>query len=47
VNIGVPAPVGLFHFGGMKDSFFGTLHAQGRDIIRFFLEGKIVIERWF
>lgn len=47
VNIGVPAPVGLFHFGGMKDSFFGALHAQGRDIIRFFLEGKIVIERWF
>lgn len=47
INIGVPAPVGHFHFGGMKDSFFGTLHAQGRDIIRFFLEGKIVIERWF
>jgi malonate-semialdehyde dehydrogenase (acetylating)/methylmalonate-semialdehyde dehydrogenase len=47
VNIGVPAPMAFFPFGGMKDSFFGVLHGQGRDAIRFFTEKKIVIQRWF
>jgi len=36
----------FFPFGGMKDSFFGVLHGQGRDAIRFFTEGKVVIQRW-
>ena len=47
VNIGVPAPMAFFPFGGMKDSFFGSLHGQGRDVIRFFTEAKVVVERWF
>jgi malonate-semialdehyde dehydrogenase (acetylating)/methylmalonate-semialdehyde dehydrogenase len=47
VNIGIVAPMAFFPFGGMKDSFFGTLHGQGRDAIRFFTEGKVVIQRWF
>jgi malonate-semialdehyde dehydrogenase (acetylating)/methylmalonate-semialdehyde dehydrogenase len=34
-------------FGGRKDSFFGTLHGQGRDVVRFFTDPKIVITRWF
>ena len=46
INVGIPAPVALFAFGGMKDSFFGVLHAQGQDVIRFFTENKQVIERW-
>ncbi len=47
INIGIVAPMAFFPFSGMKDSFFGTLHGQGRDAIRFFTESKIVIQRWF
>ena len=47
VNIGIVAPMAFFPFSGMKDSFFGTLHGQGKDAIRFFTESKVVIKRWF
>jgi len=47
INIGIPAPMATFPFGGMKDSFFGTLHGQGREAIRFFTEIKVITERWF
>lgn len=47
INIGIPAPMAFFPFGGMKASFFGTLHGQGREAIRFFTESKVVIQRWF
>jgi malonate-semialdehyde dehydrogenase (acetylating)/methylmalonate-semialdehyde dehydrogenase len=47
INIGVTAPVALFPFGGMKDSFFGVLHTQGKEAIRFFTESKVIIQRWF
>jgi malonate-semialdehyde dehydrogenase (acetylating)/methylmalonate-semialdehyde dehydrogenase len=47
VNIGVAAPVAAFPFSGMKQSFFGDLHGQGRDAVRFFTESKVVITRWF
>jgi malonate-semialdehyde dehydrogenase (acetylating)/methylmalonate-semialdehyde dehydrogenase len=47
VNIGIVAPVAFFPFSGMKDSFFGVLHTQGKEAIRFFTESKVVIQRWF
>jgi malonate-semialdehyde dehydrogenase (acetylating)/methylmalonate-semialdehyde dehydrogenase len=47
VNIGIAAPIAFFPFGGMKDSFFGTLHGQGQDAIRFFTDEKVVLSRWF
>ncbi|RLB80883.1 MAG: methylmalonate-semialdehyde dehydrogenase (CoA acylating) [Deltaproteobacteria bacterium] len=47
INVGIVAPMAFFPFGGMKDSFFGVLHGQGRDVVRFFTESKIVIQRWF
>ena len=47
INIGIPALMAFFPFGGMKNSFFGVLHGQGREAIRFFTEAKVVIERWF
>jgi malonate-semialdehyde dehydrogenase (acetylating)/methylmalonate-semialdehyde dehydrogenase len=47
INIGVAAPIASFPFGGMKDSFFGDLHGQGRDAILFFTERKVAITRWF
>jgi malonate-semialdehyde dehydrogenase (acetylating)/methylmalonate-semialdehyde dehydrogenase len=47
INVGIVAPMAFFPFGGRKDSFFGVLHGQGRDVIRFFTDPQIVIERWF
>jgi malonate-semialdehyde dehydrogenase (acetylating)/methylmalonate-semialdehyde dehydrogenase len=47
INIGIVAPMAFFPFSGMKDSFYGVLHGQGRDAIRFFTESKVVIQRWF
>jgi len=46
VNVGTAAPMAFFPFSGMKDSFFGDLHGQGRDAVEFFTEKKVVIERW-
>ncbi len=46
INLGVAAPMAYFPFSGMKNSFFGDLHPQGRDAIRFFTESKVVITRW-
>jgi len=47
INIGVVAPVAFFPFSGMKDSFFGVLHTQGKEAVRFFTESKVIIQRWF
>jgi malonate-semialdehyde dehydrogenase (acetylating) / methylmalonate-semialdehyde dehydrogenase len=46
VNVSVPAPVAYFPFTGWKDSFFGDLHATGRDGVEFYTERKVVISRW-
>lgn len=46
VNAGTAAPMAFFHFGGWKDSFFGDLHAQGDDMIRFYTDEMVYIERW-
>ena len=47
INVGIAAPMAFFPFSGMKDSFFGTLHGQGQETVRFFTESKVVIQRWF
>ncbi|MFC4360460.1 CoA-acylating methylmalonate-semialdehyde dehydrogenase [Halobium salinum] len=46
VNAGTAAPMAFFHFGGQKESFFGDLHAQGEDMIHFYTDKAIYIERW-
>jgi malonate-semialdehyde dehydrogenase (acetylating)/methylmalonate-semialdehyde dehydrogenase len=46
VNVGTAAPMAFFHFGGWNDSFFGDLHAQGEDVIRFYTDESVYIERW-
>ncbi|HKM89490.1 MAG TPA: CoA-acylating methylmalonate-semialdehyde dehydrogenase [Candidatus Acidoferrales bacterium] len=46
VNVGVPAPSAFFPFAGWKGSFFGDLHALGRDAVRFYTETKVVTSRW-
>jgi malonate-semialdehyde dehydrogenase (acetylating)/methylmalonate-semialdehyde dehydrogenase len=46
INVGVAAPMAYFPFSGWKSSFFGDLHAQGRDAVDFYTEKKVVVERW-
>jgi malonate-semialdehyde dehydrogenase (acetylating)/methylmalonate-semialdehyde dehydrogenase len=47
VNVGIPVPAGMFPFTGHKNSFFGDLHALGKDGLRFYTESKVVTTRWF
>jgi malonate-semialdehyde dehydrogenase (acetylating) / methylmalonate-semialdehyde dehydrogenase len=47
VNVGVPAPAAYFPFVGWKGSFYGDLHATGRDAIDFYTRKKVVTSRWF
>jgi malonate-semialdehyde dehydrogenase (acetylating)/methylmalonate-semialdehyde dehydrogenase len=46
VNVGTVAPMAFFHFGGRKDSFFGDLHAQAGDMIQFYTDETVYVERW-
>ena len=46
INLGVAAPMAFFPFSGWKDSFFGTLHGQGKHAVEFFTQTKVVVERW-
>ncbi|WP_407272089.1 CoA-acylating methylmalonate-semialdehyde dehydrogenase [Radiobacillus sp. PE A8.2] len=46
VNIGVPAPMAFFPFSGWKDSFYGDLHANGKDGVEFYTRKKVVTARW-
>jgi malonate-semialdehyde dehydrogenase (acetylating)/methylmalonate-semialdehyde dehydrogenase len=47
VNVGVAAPLAFFPFAGWKNSFFGDLHAHGKDAVRFYTEQKVIMSRWF
>jgi len=47
VNIGVAAPMAFFPFAGWKNSFFGDLHAHGKDGVMFYTEQKVLMTRWF
>ena len=47
VNIGVAAPMAFFPFNGVKNSFYGDLHATGKDGVRFFTENKVEISRYY
>jgi malonate-semialdehyde dehydrogenase (acetylating) / methylmalonate-semialdehyde dehydrogenase len=46
VNVGVAAPMAFFPFNGIKNSFYGDLHATGKDGVRFFTENKVEITRY-
>jgi malonate-semialdehyde dehydrogenase (acetylating)/methylmalonate-semialdehyde dehydrogenase len=47
INVGIPAPVAYLPFGGMKSSQFADIKAQGKTIVNFFTESKIVTERYW
>ncbi len=46
VNIGVPAPMAFFPFSGWKNSFYGDLHANGKDGVEFYTRRKMLTARW-
>jgi malonate-semialdehyde dehydrogenase (acetylating)/methylmalonate-semialdehyde dehydrogenase len=46
INVGVPAPAAYLPFAGWKGSFFGDLHALGKDAVQFYTETKVVTSRW-
>jgi malonate-semialdehyde dehydrogenase (acetylating) / methylmalonate-semialdehyde dehydrogenase len=47
INIGIPAPVAYLPFGGMKDSQFADIKAQGKAIVDFYTEDKVITERFY
>ncbi len=46
VNVGVPAPMAAFPFAGWKKSFYGDLHTNGEDGVRFFTKARVTVRRW-
>lgn len=47
VNVGIPAPVAMLPFGGLKNSQWAQIKAQGKAIVEFYTEDKIITERYF
>ncbi|MEX1338477.1 CoA-acylating methylmalonate-semialdehyde dehydrogenase [Hydrogenibacillus schlegelii] len=47
INVNIPLPVAFFPFGGHKDSFYGVIGENGKDIVQFFTRKKTVSSRWF
>lgn len=45
VNLGVPAPMAFFPFSGYKKSFYGDLHANGKDGVNFYTRKKMLTAR--
>lgn len=45
VNVGVPAPMAFFPFSGYKKSFYGDLHANGKDGVEFYTRKKMMVAR--
>lgn len=46
LNIGVPAPMAYFSFGGSKDSFFGDVKVHGSESVQFFTDTKVIVQRF-
>lgn len=46
INVGVPAPMAMFAFTGVKGSFFGDLHIQGKEGIMFYTQQRMILSRW-
>jgi malonate-semialdehyde dehydrogenase (acetylating)/methylmalonate-semialdehyde dehydrogenase len=46
INLGVPAPMAFFPFSGNKHSFYGDLHANGKDGVEFYTRKKMVTARY-
>lgn len=46
INLGVPAPMAFFPFSGYKQSFYGDLHANGKDGVEFYTRKKMITARY-
>lgn len=46
INIPIPVPLPFFSFTGWKNSFYGDLHAYGKQGVRFYTETKTITSRW-
>ena len=46
INVPIPVPLPFFSFTGWKNSFYGDLHAYGKQAIRFYSETKTITSRW-
>ncbi len=46
INIPIPVPLPFFSFTGWRNSFYGDLHAYGKQAVQFYTETKTVISRW-
>ena len=46
VNLGIPAPMAFFPFSGFKNSFYGDLHANGKDGVEFYTRKKMLTGRY-
>lgn len=46
INVGVPAPMAFFPFSGFKKSFYGDLHANGKDGVEFYTRKKMIVARY-
>lgn len=47
INVPIPVPLPFFSFTGWKNSFYGDLHAYGKQAVRFYTETKTITSRWF
>ncbi|WP_025624561.1 CoA-acylating methylmalonate-semialdehyde dehydrogenase, partial [Vibrio parahaemolyticus] len=47
INVPIPVPLPFFSFTGWRGSFYGDLHAYGKQAVRFYTETKTVTARWF
>ena len=47
INVPIPVPLPFFSFTGWKGSFYGDMHAYGKQAVRFYTETKTVTSRWF
>jgi malonate-semialdehyde dehydrogenase (acetylating) / methylmalonate-semialdehyde dehydrogenase len=47
INLGVPAPMAFFSFGGSKASFFGDVKVHGTSSVEFFTEKHTSMVRWY
>ncbi len=47
INVPIPVPLPFFSFTGWRGSFYGDLHAYGKQAVRFYTETKTITARWF
>ncbi|MGR5095633.1 CoA-acylating methylmalonate-semialdehyde dehydrogenase [Vibrio maritimus] len=47
INVPIPVPLPFFSFTGWRGSFYGDLHAYGKQAVRFYTETKTVTAKWF